>query len=168
MEETTFLAHFLPDAIPLLLDSWELDNTTSLIRLHVTSTQRDAPCPVCAMLAYRLHRRYERLPALPALCQRTARGLCRRPGGGDAALESGTDRRAHQSPEDAEAPDVWPRTARSAGPTRFVGGMMRIGSSTMPARPGIASLQLASGMTVGLVSMGRDPDTQVEELAAAV
>jgi hypothetical protein len=55
MEETTFLTRFLPDAIPLLLDSWELDDTTSLITLQVTSTPRDVPCPVCAMLADRLH-----------------------------------------------------------------------------------------------------------------
>jgi transposase len=60
MEETTFLTRFLPDAIPLLLDSWELDDTTSLITLHVTSTQRDVACPVCAVRAYRLHSHYER------------------------------------------------------------------------------------------------------------
>jgi transposase len=60
MEETPFLTRFLPDAIPLLLDSWELDDTTSLITLHVTSTQRDVACPVCAVRAYRLHSHYER------------------------------------------------------------------------------------------------------------
>jgi transposase len=60
MEETPFLTRFLPDAIPLFLDSWELDDTTSLITLHVTSTQRDVACPVCAVRAYRLHSHYER------------------------------------------------------------------------------------------------------------
>jgi transposase len=63
MEDTTFLTRFLPDAIPLHLDSWQLDDTASLITLHVTSTQRDVPCPVCAVRARRLYSRYERMLA---------------------------------------------------------------------------------------------------------
>ncbi len=49
LEDTTFLTRFLPDTIPLHLGSWQFDETTSLITLHVTSTQHDVPCPVCAM-----------------------------------------------------------------------------------------------------------------------
>ena len=60
MEDTTFLTRFLPESIPLQLDSWQFDGTASLITLHVTSTQRDVPCPVCARSAYRLHSHYER------------------------------------------------------------------------------------------------------------
>jgi transposase len=59
MEDTTFLSRFLPDAIPLQLDAWQLDHTATLLTLHVTSTQRDVPCPVCAVRAHRLHSRYE-------------------------------------------------------------------------------------------------------------
>jgi len=63
MEDTTFLIRFLPDAIPLHLDSWQLDDTASLITLHVTSTQRDVPCPVCTVRTHRLHSRYTRMLA---------------------------------------------------------------------------------------------------------
>ncbi len=78
--------------------------------------------------------RPERAHALPALCQRTPRGRGRRPGGRDAAMESGTDRRPDQSPEEADAPEVWPGAARSSGPTLPPGGMLSAWSSTPPAR----------------------------------
>jgi DNA-binding XRE family transcriptional regulator len=58
MEDATFLTCFLPDAIPLHLDSWQLDDTASLITLHVTSTQHEVPCPVCAVFTPRVHSRY--------------------------------------------------------------------------------------------------------------
>ncbi len=45
---------FLTRCHPLHLDSWQLDGTASLITLHVTSTQREVSCAVCAVLAYRL------------------------------------------------------------------------------------------------------------------
>lgn len=63
MADMTFLTRFLPNAVPLQRDSWQLDDTTSLITLHVASTQRKVPCPVCAMRVYRLHSHYERLLA---------------------------------------------------------------------------------------------------------
>jgi transposase len=63
MEDTTFLSRFLPDAIALQLDAWELNHTATLLTLHVTSTQTDAPCPVCAVLTRRVHSRYERILA---------------------------------------------------------------------------------------------------------
>jgi hypothetical protein len=75
-------------------------------------------------------RRRERPRAIPALCRRAPRACCRRPGGRGAAMESGTGRKAHQSPEDAHALDVWPGTARSAGPTLPPGGITRPWSST--------------------------------------
>jgi hypothetical protein len=40
MEDTTFLSRFLPDAIALQLDAWELDHTATLLSLHVTSAPR--------------------------------------------------------------------------------------------------------------------------------
>jgi hypothetical protein len=40
MEDTTFLSRFLPDAIALQLDAWELDHTATLLTLHVTSAPR--------------------------------------------------------------------------------------------------------------------------------
>jgi hypothetical protein len=43
MEATTFLLRFLPDAIPLHLDSWQLDGTAPLITLHATSAQPEVP-----------------------------------------------------------------------------------------------------------------------------
>jgi zinc-finger of transposase IS204/IS1001/IS1096/IS1165 len=46
-----------------------------------------------------------------ALCQRALGRLCCRPSRCDPPLESGPHRRAHQSPEEAEAADVWPRPA---------------------------------------------------------
>jgi hypothetical protein len=81
-------------------------------------------------------RRHERPHAIPALCRRAPRECCRRPGGRGAAMESGTGRKAHQSPEDAHAPDVWPGTSRSAGPTLCVGGVISRWSSTPPTRLG--------------------------------
>jgi hypothetical protein len=55
MEDMIFLSHFLPDASPLHLDAWQLDNTATLLTLHVTSTQRSGPCPVCAIFTHRVH-----------------------------------------------------------------------------------------------------------------
>ena len=65
----------------------------------------------------------ERPHALPTLCQRAPGGHGRHPSGSHTVVESGTDRKPDQSPEDAEAPDVWPGTPRSAGPTLPIGGM---------------------------------------------
>jgi Transposase len=82
-------------------------------------------------------RRHKRPPALSALCRRAPGGHGRRRGGGDAALEPGTDRRAHQPPEDAEGPDGRLGTARSAGATLPPGGLTGQGSLTTsrPLRP---------------------------------
>lgn len=60
MEVTAFFARFLPDSTVLHLDSWQFDGVAMLITLHVTSTQTAVPCPVCAVLAQRVHSRYER------------------------------------------------------------------------------------------------------------
>jgi transposase len=60
MEATAFFSPFLPDTTSLHLDSWQLDVPTSLMTLHVTSTQTVARCPVCAVPAKRLHSRYTR------------------------------------------------------------------------------------------------------------
>jgi transposase len=62
-EDTIFLSRFLPDALPLHLDSWQLDHTATLLTLHVTSTQRGVPCPVCAVFTHRIHSGYTRLLA---------------------------------------------------------------------------------------------------------
>src|SRR5215218_2930998 len=63
MEVTTFFSRFLPDSTSLQLDSWRLDDAAILLTLHVTSTQTEVPCPICAVLAQRVHSRYERLLA---------------------------------------------------------------------------------------------------------
>jgi len=66
MEDTIVVSCVKPDAIPLRLDAWPLDHTATLLTLHVTSTQRDGPCPICTGLAHRLHSRYaRRLADLP-------------------------------------------------------------------------------------------------------
>jgi transposase len=44
----------------LQLDSWHLDDTATLMTLHVTSTQQVVPCPVCAACTTRVHSRYTR------------------------------------------------------------------------------------------------------------
>ena len=75
----------------------------------------------------------ERSPALPTRCQRAPRRPNRRRGGGDAALEPGPDRRPDQPPEDAQAPDVRPGPASSAGPTLPPHGLTRQGSPTTPS-----------------------------------
>jgi transposase len=58
-----FLSRFLPDSSPLHLDAWQLDNTATLLTLHVTSTQRSGPCPVCAVFTHRVHSGYTRILA---------------------------------------------------------------------------------------------------------
>ena len=60
MEATAFFSLLLPDTISLHLDSWQLDAPTSLLTLHVTSTQTMVPCPLCAVPAARLHSHYTR------------------------------------------------------------------------------------------------------------
>lgn len=62
-EDTVFLSRFLPDILPLHLDAWQLDHTATLLTLHVTSTQRGVPCPVCAVFTHRVHSGYTRLLA---------------------------------------------------------------------------------------------------------
>jgi len=37
------------------LDSWHLNDAATLITVHVTSTQRVVPCPVCAVFAHCIH-----------------------------------------------------------------------------------------------------------------
>jgi transposase len=66
MEATTVFARFLPETTSLQLNSWPLDDTATLISLHVTSRQQVVPCPVCAVVTPRVHRRYtRRLADLP-------------------------------------------------------------------------------------------------------
>jgi transposase len=60
MEATTVFSRFLPETTSLQLNSWHLDNTATLLTLHVTSTQQVVPCPVCAVFTPRVHRRYIR------------------------------------------------------------------------------------------------------------
>jgi transposase len=57
---TTVFPRFLPETTALQLDSWHLDDTATLVTLHVTSTQGLVPCPVCAVLTARVHSRYTR------------------------------------------------------------------------------------------------------------
>jgi transposase len=60
MEATTVFSRFLPETTSLQLNSWHLDNTATLLTLHVTSTQQVVPCPVCAVFTPRVHSRYIR------------------------------------------------------------------------------------------------------------
>jgi len=60
MEATTVFSRFLPETTALQLNSWQLDDTAMLMTLHVTSTQRLVPCPVCAVFTPRVHSRYTR------------------------------------------------------------------------------------------------------------
>ena len=60
MEATTVFSRFLPETTALQLNSWHLDNTATLLTLHVTSTQQVVPCPVCAVFTPRVHSRYIR------------------------------------------------------------------------------------------------------------
>jgi transposase len=60
MEATTVFSRFLPETTSLTLDSWHLDDTATLMTLHVTSTQQVVPCPVCAVSTARVHSRYTR------------------------------------------------------------------------------------------------------------
>jgi transposase len=56
----TVFSRFLPETTALQLNSWQLDDTTTLVTLHVTSTQQLVPCPVCAVFTARVHSRYTR------------------------------------------------------------------------------------------------------------
>jgi transposase len=60
MEGTAFFAHLLPDPTLLRLDAWRLDTAASLMTVSVSSTQTIMPCPVCTVLATRIHSRYTR------------------------------------------------------------------------------------------------------------
>jgi transposase len=60
MEATTVFSRFLPETASLQLNSWHLDDTATLITLHVTSTQEVVPCPVCTVSTARVHSRYTR------------------------------------------------------------------------------------------------------------
>jgi hypothetical protein len=71
--------------------------------------------------------------ALPPFRQRAPIRHRRRPSCRDPALEPGPHRGAHQSPENVQAPDVWPGQARSAGPTFPPGSMTRHGAPTAPS-----------------------------------
>ena len=50
----------LPDATALRLEACDVDDTTAQITLRVQSTQTNAPCPLCATPARRIHSDYER------------------------------------------------------------------------------------------------------------
>lgn len=93
-EEPTFvstllrniLTRLLSDATLLHLDACEVDTTALQITLVVRSTQTTVPCPLCAILARRIHSRYERMLAdLPwahyrvRLQLRVRKWLCRNP-----------------------------------------------------------------------------------------
>ena len=60
MEVTAFFSPFLPDTTLLRLDSWHRDENASLMTLYVTSTQPAVCCPVCSVLAERIHSHYTR------------------------------------------------------------------------------------------------------------
>jgi hypothetical protein len=45
----------LPEATALRLEAWDVDDTTAQITLRVQSTQTNAPCPLCATPARRIH-----------------------------------------------------------------------------------------------------------------
>ena len=60
MEVTTVFSRSFPETTALQLNSWHLDDTATLITLHVTSTQQVVPCPVCAVFTPRVHSRYTR------------------------------------------------------------------------------------------------------------
>jgi len=60
MEATIVFSRFLPETTSLQLHSWHLDDTATLLTLHVTSTQQVVSCPVCAVFTPRVHSRYTR------------------------------------------------------------------------------------------------------------
>jgi len=60
MVATTVFSRFLPNTTSLQLNSWHLDDTATLLTLHVTSTQQGVPCPVCAVFSPRVHSHYTR------------------------------------------------------------------------------------------------------------
>ena len=60
MEATTVFSRFSPETTALQLNCWQLDDTATLMTLHVTSTQRLVPCPVCTVFTSRVHSRYTR------------------------------------------------------------------------------------------------------------
>ena len=52
---TTVLTRLLPDATTLRLEACDVDDTTAQITLRVQATQTNAPCPLCATPARRIH-----------------------------------------------------------------------------------------------------------------
>jgi transposase len=54
----TLFTRLLPDAPLLHLDAWHMDNTTTQLRLRVTSTQALVHCPICRFPTRRVHSRY--------------------------------------------------------------------------------------------------------------
>jgi transposase len=59
----TLLPCLLPNAPPLHLDAWQMDNAEGLLMLRVTSTQTRVYCPVCQFPTRRVHSRYVRMVA---------------------------------------------------------------------------------------------------------
>jgi transposase len=59
-EVTTVFSRFLPETTSFQLNSWQLDDTATLVTLYVTSTQKVVPCPGCAVFTPRIHSRYTR------------------------------------------------------------------------------------------------------------
>src|SRR5262249_38085957 len=57
---TTVLTRLLPDATRLRLEACDVDDTTAQITLRVQATQTNAPCPLCATPARRIHSDYGR------------------------------------------------------------------------------------------------------------
>src|SRR5215510_5081281 len=57
---TTVLTRLLPDATLLRLEACDVDDTTAQITLRVQATQTNAPCPLCATPARRIHSDYGR------------------------------------------------------------------------------------------------------------
>src|SRR5262245_59861058 len=57
---TTVLTRLLPDATALRLEACAVDDTTAQITLRAQSTQTNAPCPLCATPARRIHSDYGR------------------------------------------------------------------------------------------------------------
>src|SRR5499427_8091254 len=81
---TTVLTRLLPDATALRLEACDIDATTAQITLRVQSTQTNAPCPLCATPARRIHSDYGRtladLPWAPyrvSLQLRVRKWFCR-------------------------------------------------------------------------------------------
>jgi hypothetical protein len=99
----------------------ELAVAIELAREFATIVRQRQPGPLRSLAEAR---RPKCQPRLAALCQRAARGLCRRESRPDLALEQRAGRRPHQPAQTAEAVDVRPR---GPGPTQspfFAGRLM--------------------------------------------